>query len=467
MPIKTIPNSNIPYYLISYNKQGNERHDDPDVSNGILSQEVIRQAQSGNYTDIFFSSHGWKGDIPAAIDQYNRWMGAMLQCKEDIARLKARSQGFKPLIIGLHWPSLPYGEEEYTHSSSAENSDNNELDTGSLDFGLSEDATSKYESYEYAVDSISDSDNAKKALKTILNSPEAETSSDELPEELEAAFNTLIAEFTIGDASNAPGEDNPAIDAKSLYEVVKQEYSDEGDDLLSFGIISSTVNLVKKTLTQLSIWDMKKRARTFGESGGARLLRELLSVTSSSVGFHLMGHSLGCVVISSTILGKGAKEPLPRPVNSVFLVQGAVSLWAYCRDISIQPGTAGYYQSLSSPEFVSGPILVSHTFNDNAVTRIYPVAATLGMGIDFGIDESFDELPKYGGLGTHGARGDGISIQYFEILPENGQYNFKSGQFNNIDTSKYMKEDGFFSGAHNDIDHPEVAHIFWSGIALV
>jgi len=28
-------------------------------------------------TDVFFTSHGWKGDMPAAIEQYDRWVAAM------------------------------------------------------------------------------------------------------------------------------------------------------------------------------------------------------------------------------------------------------------------------------------------------------------------------------------------------------------------------------------------------------
>jgi hypothetical protein len=115
MPIKPVPHSqeNTLYYLICHDKQGNERSDDPDAVDGLLSHEVIRLAKSGQYTDVFFISHGWKGDITAAIDQCNRWTGAMVACKQDIARLQARPQGFKPLIIGLHWPSLPFGKEEH------------------------------------------------------------------------------------------------------------------------------------------------------------------------------------------------------------------------------------------------------------------------------------------------------------------------------------------------------------------
>lgn len=55
MPIRPVPHSqeNTLYYLICHDKQGDERSDDPDAANGILSHEVIRLAKSGQYTDVF------------------------------------------------------------------------------------------------------------------------------------------------------------------------------------------------------------------------------------------------------------------------------------------------------------------------------------------------------------------------------------------------------------------------------
>ena len=44
-----------------------------------------------------------------------------------------------------------------------------------------------------------------------------------------------------------------------------------------------------------------------------------------------MGHSFGCIVASATVAGPAAQRVLPRPVDSLFLVQGALSLWAYCQ----------------------------------------------------------------------------------------------------------------------------------------
>ena len=45
-------------------------------------------------------------------------------------------------------------------------------------------------------------------------------------------------------------------------------------------------------------------------------------------------------------------------------------------------------------------------------------------------------------------------------------YGFKTGKIYNVDCSRIIKTGGPPSGAHSDIAHPEIAHLFWQG-ALV
>ena len=74
-----------------------------------MSARILQEAATNRPSHIFFFSHGWKGDVPAAIDQYNRWIKAMTDLTSDTAAMGA---DFKPLWIGLHWPSLPWGDDE-------------------------------------------------------------------------------------------------------------------------------------------------------------------------------------------------------------------------------------------------------------------------------------------------------------------------------------------------------------------
>src|ERR1700731_3130978 len=109
MPIERIPESDLTYYLISYDSDGHERTNDPD---GMMSVRASEELVTTPVTDVFLISHGWLGDIPWARHQYNTWIRAMDKCKTDKERIRQARPGFKPLLIGLHWPSLPWGEEE-------------------------------------------------------------------------------------------------------------------------------------------------------------------------------------------------------------------------------------------------------------------------------------------------------------------------------------------------------------------
>src|ERR1035441_2850491 len=117
MAIEKVPGTPLTYYLIAFDKNGRERNDDPD--GGTLSNRMLADLAAQPVTDVFLISHGWKGDIPAAREQYSNWIKAMTQCPNDIERLRAIRPGFRPILIGIHWPSLPLGDEEFGGGTAA------------------------------------------------------------------------------------------------------------------------------------------------------------------------------------------------------------------------------------------------------------------------------------------------------------------------------------------------------------
>jgi hypothetical protein len=67
MPIRNIPGIGVDYYLLVFDEQGNERPE-PD---GSLMSEVVRHRVADPalcVSDVFLISHGWKGDLPTAIE---------------------------------------------------------------------------------------------------------------------------------------------------------------------------------------------------------------------------------------------------------------------------------------------------------------------------------------------------------------------------------------------------------------
>ncbi len=430
MPIETIPASAISYHLIAYDVEGEERPDDPD---GRMSQRVAEALEDESVTDVFLLSHGWRGDVPAARTQYSRWIGAMAACTSDINRIKAKRPGYRPLLIGLHWPSEPWGDDTLPSVES--------FGTDGIDpvEDLANEAAGK----------IVDTPAARAALRTIFNAALDDNSPSHLQSQVIEAYTILDRETGLGQGGEAaaPGDDREPFDAEALYQ-------ESATETVSFGGFADGV---LAPLRVLSFWKMKDRARRFGETGAHRLLRELmLATTGRVVKFHLMGHSFGCIVASAAVAGpKGSA--LPAPVDSLALIQGALSLWSFCSEIPTVPGTAGFFDRILTEKKVRGPIITTQSTFDHAVSTWYPWAAGAKQQVTF----APGELPKYGAVGAFGIQGPGVDAENVMILGPERAYDFEPGKIYNIDSSAVINVGGGFSGAHSDIAKPEVAHAVW------
>jgi hypothetical protein len=441
MPIESVPETSLQYYLINVDASGNERNES---DGSLLSQTVVNLLAQGAFTDVFIFSHGWLGDIPAARSQYNRWIKAMAANTADIEKLKQIRPGFKPLLIGLHWPSLPWGDE-------------------TVPSGSQEEAVEAMVSH-YA-EQIADTAAARTALKTIFTEALDDMEPDELSETSIEAYKILNYEANLGSEGNmaTPEGDRELYAPETIYEssVVETEIIGEGAD---FGILDSgrfILSRVFSPLRMLSYWQMKARARKMGETAGFELLTKLQRATADEVKFHLMGHSFGCIVVSATLAGPKAKGLLPRPVNSLLLIQGAMSLWTYCADIPKEPGTAGYFHPLVVEGKVGGPIVTTLSEHDTAVGVMYPLACSIAMSSA----AMLVELPKYGGIGAFGIQGDELGANNIQMLTCDQAYSFEAGKIYNLQSSKYISKippDAGLGGAHSSIDEPEVAHAVWA-----
>ena len=441
MTIETIPGSDIRYYLINFDENGRERFDDPDAPNGRLSDTVAEELASKPYTDCFFMSHGWQGDVPAAKRQYNDWSRAMLACKQDIESIKGARPGFLPLLVGIHWPSLPWGDEDPTAGAAS-------FAPGAPDpmEGWIDDAAAK----------LVDTPRAREALRAIFTAAMDDLMPDELPQEVVAAYGVLQEEAGLGSEGpgGAPGDDIEPFDPEAVYEEAMEDES-------AFGGIPGVGGLLVP-LRQLSFWKMKARARTIGESGAAKLLRRLQGLGEGrDLHVHLMGHSFGCILVSAAVNGAGGDAPLAQPVHSMFLAQGALSLWAYCSDIPKTRGQVGYFHPLIAKGKVAGPIVTTQSQHDTAVRRFYPLGAGVARQVDF----APGSLPKYGGVGVFGIQGPGIPLDNRQMLPADSDYGFRGGRVYNLESSGFINQGGGAVGAHSDIAKPPVAHAFWQAVA--
>lgn len=445
MTLRNLRDSDLQYHLISYDTKGVERTDDPDAINGRLSEDVFATLDKEPISDVFIFSHGWLNDFEGAIKSYNQWIGAMLQCEHDLQAMRQARPRFNPLLIGIHWRSRPFGNEDL-------NSD--------VSFGVSTDDPFA-DLIDEAAESIADTPKARAALQIILASAADDLVPDEMPQEVIDAYQVLWQEagLDLEGPAGAPGNEAQSFEPEALF-----EESLDGDLSFGGGILSGLLS----PLNPLSFWKMKKRARSFGESGGADLLRQLQKRTDAKVRFHLMGHSFGCIVVSSMVAGSPDGEPPLRPVDSVFLAQGAVSCWSYTPSIPIAKGQAGYFCSIPLEGKVAGPIVTTQSKFDKAVSTAYRLAVTR-RSVSFAPgagDAPEAQRPRAdGSLGTFGIQGPGVDVVTRPMLDVGEDYAFETGRIYNLESSRFICEGRLpLLGAHCDIAKPEVAHAFWSAV---
>ncbi|MCP3998448.1 MAG: hypothetical protein GY722_25785 [bacterium] len=420
------------YYLIAFDSDGRERSDDPD---GMMSDLIAAELAAGRTTDVYILSHGWRGDIPAAKKQYDKWISAMAAMNADRDRLRSKRAGYRALVVGFHWPSEPWGEEDFED----------------VDFaGRGTDLDTLVDRWAAR---IADTPAAREALRTILTSAAEDLLPPVMPDAVRDAYLALDREA--GLAADGPGA-APGADREGFDPVIAYEES-FGDD---FGLGFSLGGLLTP-LKQLSFWKMKARARSIGEGGGHSFLERLLSVPGAGeVRYHLMGHSFGCIVVTSMVAGPQSGSGPSRPVSSIALVQGATSHWGYCNDIPYAPGRPGYFHRLIKNANVAGPIVVTTSNHDRALSLWYPKGAGIAGQVDF--DPS--RPGKYGAIGITGIQGPGVDVTNRQLATATADYGFAPGKVYNLRSDAVIKDGDFFSGGHNDIAHPEVAHAVWEAI---
>jgi len=431
MPYRTIPNTDGHYFMLVVDQQGDELAKDPDAQNGRLSRRLLQNLRDEAFTDLFISTHGWNGDVPDAIDQFDRWIGAFNRNHDDYQRMLAKRPGFKACHLGFHWPSLSWGDEYVSSGNS---------------FSPTAQGTVE-ERVAYHAAELGDTPAVRDALRQLFEEARSHAASDVLTDNARQAYLALNSALELG-ANGQAGNgsaDREAFDPDQAFESA-------GAIGIDFGGVS---NSILSPLRQLTFWTMKKRARVVGERGLHKLLLELQQARPE-LRIHLMGHSFGCIVASASLAGPEGKHPLPNPVDSCVLVQGALSHWAYASQIPYGTDTRGYFSQLLSAQSVKGPLAITRSTLDYAVGRIYPWAAGVANQVAFDIVP-----PRYGAIGAHGICGV-TTVEYLKMLPASDAYTFKAGGIYNIDASAYIKDvSNGLSGAHNDIDGKEVAHLIW------
>lgn len=439
LPSPTVPvrGTDLHYYLVSFDENSAERTHPA----GIISQHLLKELAASEFTDVFLFSHGWMGDVGSANEQYQCWLKTMWALEDDRRAIRAKWPNFKPLLIGLHWPSLPWGNE-------------------SLDAPLSFGDQPTSAIVDAYAKRLGETPIIRDAIQKVIDVALQADTPNQLPVALLTAYTELSTAVALPAermSSAAPGADRDGFDPAQIY---KDFQTDEVEQsVVSFG--NSWRDSLLAPLRALSFWKMKDRARHFGEVAVNPLLHKIRS-QAPTARVHLAGHSFGCIAASAAICGLPATAKQFSGVQSLILLQGALSLWSYCQKIPSAPNTAGYFHRLLNDKLVTGPIVTTQSKFDTAVGTWYPRGARVAGQVAFP-----GALPKYGAVGTFGVQGEGAAAKALNMLAENQAYGLQSGAIYNVEASHVINLGGGFSGAHSDIRKAPVAHLAWSAIGCL
>ena len=462
MPLRHIDGASLDYYLVLFDSNGTER---PEEDGSLLSSTLARAVRDG-VTDVFFASHGWKGDVPAAISQYDRWVAAMVGQAHDSERARVLDPRFKPLVVGVHWPSLPWGNE----SSGA-----GLLDDGDADEFAAEQQLDTAELVQRYSQRIADTDAARTALTTILAAAgDSQTGSrlaaGELPAGLEHAYETLFSEAGLGldGAAAAPGSDQqtftPALTISEWTSAAPGGGPAPGGG--QPGLLERRLHPKREgraadaRAPALVLVHEAPRARGGRDrrafaAGRAAAERAAGPVPPHGPQLRLhrgLGRDSWATAPGNRQLPPAAPGRLavPRPGRAVAVViRGA------------HPLPAEHAGLLPADRPAPGPGERAHRDHPLEVRSrgrdLLPARRQAGSELLLG-----EELPEFGGVGAFGIQGRSAGATHdLPVLNADAEYGFEAAHIYNIDASPVICHGAWPSGAHSDIAHPQIAHVFW------
>lgn len=387
----------IPFYMIPFDKRG--------ICEGPQTrQQLVDTVADGNFTDIFLFSHGWNTDWQAAVRGYTEY-------QKGYAKMRAQRNlplpdPYHPLLVGIFWPSiaLVFSEESVGPAFAAGDPDQFDAQVAREQQALREltapmtvrQATRFYELIQQP--NLTEAE----ALELAQLALEIYDDRDDdlgIVEPLQAK--EVLALWQEANAVLSPEEEGTEDDF-SLDEEDDDDFgvaTGIGDTPAAAGDGGLSNFDPRNIVRLLTVYQMKDRAGVVGAHGVGPLLSDLLAATDDAH-VHLLGHSYGCKVVLSALC---APAVLPRPVDSVLLLQPAVNHLCFAASVGRHNQPGGYRKAFDR---VKLPILSTYSGQDFPLHDTFHLA--LRRGSDLGelkIAAGAGEPPsRFAALGGYGPR---------------------------------------------------------------
>jgi len=395
-----------PFYLIPFDK------------NGVCvapqtRQHLIDGIQAGVFTDIFLFSHGWNNDFAIATTRYDHFLDGYQRMRKEHGLIYRRA--VKPIFVGMIWPSTALVSEDEQPPAMA--------GAGA--------ARGEYLDRLKAIADELKSDQVERFYELAGKDQLTEAEAKELADMLVPLYLAKSDEISSGEAA-LTAEDVLGIwkavgmaGARSRPDMASHGDSGGGD----FGFVEDNIVPVaspaaagflglpspRDVIRAFTVWQMKDRAGVVGSKGVGPLLDALLQKHGPKV--HLIGHSYGAKIVLSAL----CYEPKSRPVNSVLLLQPAVSAFCFAQQVPKSSKPGGY---AAAPGRTELPILSTFSKNDIPLTQIFHLA--LRRSEDIGeLKIAGGTVPSpYAALGGFGPQGLSTGQVDMRMLSPGLSYDF-------------------------------------------
>jgi hypothetical protein len=398
------------------------------------TEQILKDSLPG-ITDVFLFSHGWNNTFEDAAGNYRQFIDGYM-AQHALTPAAARPPGYRPLLIGVIWPSISFlmpwedGPQIAGPGDAARNEEMRRFVTESLDADAAAELSELIDGRtELAPDEARSAAEIVRAALRSGDDPDDGSANPEVEEILEAWA------LLDGDAAASP----PGPD----------DFGDQGPGpAAATGPQIAGVNLFdpRNLLRVGTMWEMKERAGTVGARGVAPLVRHVLA--QSTARLHLIGHSFGARLLMSAL----AVPPAPaRKARSLLLLQAAVNRWCFAADVDGTGRSGGYRPVLDRVEL---PIISTFSSHDVPLRQAFHLALRGGHLGEPNI-AAVGNTDRYGALGGYGPAGLGAAVLTEAAVAEGkGPYRFDTGaRVLAVDGSGFIGNRPAIDG-HGDINNP-------------
>jgi len=410
------------------------------------AQETALLAGLAGVTDLIVVAHGWNNDMADARKLYDELLGNVNDLL-DTRGTAASPAGLKPLagrtyaVCQVFWPSKKFTDADLIPGGGAASATKASerallklLETLKRDpdrLGGKETPTARARAIERAIKAVpklSTSASARKAFVDALRSTMPKGKSAAEIDDGSAAFFKADPEKLFAGLSGAVVAPGPVSSGGGAAVV------GGGGGAAGLGdLVDGFTAGARRIANFVTYYQMKERAGVVGTTGLGPLLVRCRKA-NPGLRLHLVGHSFGARLVTA------AAAALPKQTANVTvsLLQAAFSHNALAADYG--KGKPGFYRAVIADARVSGPILITHTKNDQAVGVAYPLASRIANQIAAALG---DENDPYGGLGRNGAQrtteadGHGVVMGGTKTA-----YTFAPGTVNNLRADSIIKDHG-------------------------